>query len=258
MIERLVLAHAVTFALIASRMAGFVVVSPFPGERIPVTSRIGFVVVMAWIATAAIVVEGAPPPVDLGLVFDAIMEVAIGAAIGFAFRLAHAGAEILGSTLGQALGLGTPAILNPAAGAQDSALGHLMTAFAMLIILGAGVHRMVLGYLLESVRAIPPGSPIAFTASAPLFLDLSSRTISMGIQLALPALALSLAVQLALALLARAAPAMQIFNVGFSVMVASGLAALAANVAGLTTGLLAWFAQLPPFLDRLLLTFAGR
>jgi flagellar biosynthetic protein FliR len=258
MIEKLVLAHAITFALIASRMAGFVVVSPFPGERIPVTSRLGFVVVMAFFATAGIAVEGAAPPVDLGLVFDAMMEVAIGAAIGFAFRLAHAGAEVLGATLGQALGLGTPSLLNPEAGTQDSSLGHLMTAFAMLVALGAGVHRIVLGYLLESVRALPPGSPIAFTTSAPLFLELTSRTIAIGIQLALPALALSLAVQLALALLAKAAPAMQIFNVGFSVMVASGLAALASNISGLGNGLLTWFGELPGFYDRLLLAFAGR
>ena len=47
-----VVGKASLFALVASRIVGFVVASPFPGRNVSATQRIGLVVVLAWVASA--------------------------------------------------------------------------------------------------------------------------------------------------------------------------------------------------------------
>jgi flagellar biosynthesis protein FliR len=68
---------------------------------------------------------------------------------------------------------------------------------------------------------------------------------------------LALVVQLALAMIARAAPALQIFSVGFSVVLASGFVALVASLRDFGAGLVAYDSTLSARLDELLAALVG-
>jgi flagellar biosynthesis protein FliR len=76
-------------------------------------------------------------------------------------------------------------------------------------------------------------------------------------RLALPVLAISLAVQTALALVSRVAPSLQIFSIGFAVLVATGLVTFMASLRAIGTGILEHLGTLPGFLDELLLQLGG-
>jgi flagellar biosynthesis protein FliR len=65
------------------------------------------------------------------------------------------------------------------------------------------------------------------------------------VHLALPVIVVTLGVQLALALVARAAPSLQIFNVGFGVLVAAGLCTLLGSADTLVLSMAEWSRQLP-------------
>jgi flagellar biosynthetic protein FliR len=73
----------------------------------------------------------------------------------------------------------------------------------------------------------------------------------------MPVIAASVALQLVLALLARAAPTMQLFSVGFPVLLLAGLGILVTGLPAMTVGLAEHFGVLGPVLDRLLTTLSS-
>ncbi len=257
MLEALILGRAATFALVVSRIAGFVAVSPFPGNDVPVTQRIGLVAVFSLLVTSMAIPSAASPALDLTVVIPAATELGVGLAIGLAFRFTLAVADVLGGVLSHSIGLGTPSLFNPALGTQDTSLGHITGAFTMLLALGIGAHRTVLGYLLESFRALPVGRACALPAVAPLLISLADASILAGVRLAMPVLAMSVAIQVALAMLARAAPSLQIFSIGFTMLLLAGLSTLEVSLRGIGVGLVEHVATLATTLDRLFLALSG-
>jgi len=156
------------------------------------------------------------------------------------------------------VGLGTAAVLNPTIETQDSVLGRIVSLLAMLIALGAGVHRTALAYLLGSFRAIPVGSAMLVPAATGTFIDLAGTAIGVGVELAMPVLAVGLIVQIGLALVARAAPSLQIFSVGLGILIGAGALTLLTTLGDLGAGLATHFASLGEALDRVLGAMQGR
>ncbi len=253
----LLLAQTAAFGLVVSRLAGFVVASPFPGNHVGTTQRVGLVVVLAWVTSLFAPTNAVPAEIGARLMMACALEVGCGVAMGFAFHLVFSAAEVLGQMLAQSTGLGTAAVLNPAIDAQDSPLGRIVSLLAMLLALGAGVHRTALVYLLGSFRAIPVGSAMLLPAAAGTFVDLAGSAIAVGLELAMPVLAVGLIVQVGLALVARAAPSLQIFSVGLGILIASGCITILATLGDLGAGLLTHFAGLGEALDRLLAAMQG-
>ena len=68
----------------------------------------------------------------------------------------------------------------------------------------------------------------------------------------------ALATQVALAMIARAAPSLQLFNVGLSVLIAAGATVFMASLGDVAAGLGGHFATLAPTLDRVLSELAQR
>jgi flagellar biosynthetic protein FliR len=258
MLEQLALGYAATFALSASRVGGFVAVSPLPGDHAPLQARVGLVMVLAVVVTPIVTFPGQAPEIGLALLVPAFTELAVGLLIGLVFRFLLGAADVLGGVLSQAVGLGMPSLFNPAAGTQDTAIGELMSLFAMILALAVGAHRVVLAYLLESFRAVPVGSAVHVASSAPLFFELAGKAVEVGAHLAMPVVATAVAIQLVLALVARAAPSMQIFSIGFTVLLMVGFGTLLASLPAIASGLVDHLAGMGSALDRLLSGFVLR
>jgi flagellar biosynthetic protein FliR len=255
MLERLAVGYAATFALSAARVGGFVAISPLPGEHAPLQARLGLVLVLSMVVTPLVIAPGAAPELGLALLVPAVTELCVGLLIGLVFRFVLGAADVLGGVLSQAVGLGMPSLFNPAAGAQDTAVGEIMGLFAMILALGVGAHRVVLAYVLESFRAVPVGSAVHVASSAPLFFELAGRAVAVGAHLAMPVVATAVAIQLVLALVARAAPSMQIFSIGFTVLLLVGFGTLMASMPAIAAGLVDHLALMSSALDRLLSGF---
>lgn len=140
-----------------------------------------------------------------------------------------------------------------ALGGQTQATAQIAILLALLLALATGTHRTVLAYLIESFRILPVGSEMNLGAAIPSFLALVGRSFDVGMSLALPVLGVSLAVQAALALVSRVAPNLQIFSIGFAVLVASGLITFMASLPSMAEGMIGYFQVLPGFLDDLLM-----
>jgi flagellar biosynthetic protein FliR len=220
-IELLVTPHLAQFALELARITGLIILTPIPWEAAPRQVKAGMVLFLGLVVHAA-----SDTPVDLGGPLQAALhifsEFALGAAMGFVVRLSVAVAEIAGTTVAPIMGFGAAAVFDPATGQSDTVLTRLFRQLFILLALALGVHRVILGALVSSFHALPVGSTIHLAAGAPVFIELSSKALAAGVTLALPALAILTMVQLALAFVSRAAPSMQIFSVGFAVLLATG------------------------------------
>ncbi|MBM4376319.1 MAG: flagellar biosynthetic protein FliR [Deltaproteobacteria bacterium] len=250
-------AYAIAIALVMSRVGGFMVLSPVPGAYVPQRVRAMLAVVLGLMVGLLM----GPPKAELDFGLEllplAVKEVIVGMLIGGAFRLVVIAAEFMAGLVSQASWLSAPSSLNPDLGGQTQAIGQISMMLALLLALATGVHRTVLAYLLESFRTLPVGTVTNVSGGIPPFLGLVGRSFDVGMSLALPVLGISLAVQTALALVSRVAPSLQIFNIGFAVLVGSGVVTFMASLPSISDGLLAYFQGIPSFLDELLLRMMG-
>lgn len=254
----MLLREAGGFALVVSRIGGFVVASPFPGANVSKTQRVGLVCVLGWVALPTANFANVPITFGAALAVTSMLEIACGVAIGLVFRFMIAAADVAGSAIAQSSGLNSATVLNPGMAAPETAMARVIALFSMLLALGAGVHRIVLSYLLESFRALPVGSRIVVSASLPLFSSLAGESLRIGVRLALPVIAVSLVIQLTLAMIARAAPSLQIFNVGLAVLVLTTLVILVDGVREVGSGMSGYLATMGSHLDALFSSLAGR
>ncbi len=249
--------NVLLLGLVVARVAGFVVASPFPGADVPRSQRVGLVCALGYVSMLSAAQPATPLVLDAMYLLSAAVEVAFGVAIAFVFRLLLAAAEAMGELVSQGTGLGAPALLNPTLGAEETAISRVITLFAMLLAFSCGAHRVALAYLIRSFDAVPVGSELHLGGAVPLFTELAGQSIAVGLRLAMPVVAVSLVTQVALALVARLAPTLQIFNIGFSVLIAAGLLTFSAALPDASTWLGEHFASLGTLMDRVLLSIAA-
>lgn len=243
------------FGLAGARIAGFTAVSPWPGQLVGWEQRVGFFGVLTLFSMLFLVSPSLSLELEagLGILPPMVAELAVGLMIGIAFRMALAAAEIMGDVVSQSIGLGMPSVLNRDAGVQDTILSQVASMFAMLLALGAGVHRLLLEFLLESFRGLPIGGATNLSAGLPIMMQVTVDAFTIGVRLAAPVIAMSVALQVALGFIARAAPSLQLFSIGFTVLLGVGLLVLIMSLRDMGFAILEYFQAVPNTLDRTLL-----
>lgn len=244
-----------TVVFATGRVAGMVLTSPFPGEMVGTKARVGLTVVLACLVAPTLKTE-AVLALRNDLPLAAAREVMVGLVVGFTFRLALNAADVLGTVLSQATGLATPTLMNPTGGEQETVLTRVVTLTAMLIALSVGAHRLVLGYLLRTYDVVPLGAALDASGGVPVLVQVFSKSITLGVTLGLPATAIGLLSQIGLAMVARAAPSLQLFNVGFAVLLVSAFLVIQGELPHTVALLSDHFGRQEQTLDAVLQAFA--
>ena len=176
-----------------------------------------------------------------------LVEVVIGAGLGWAGALVIAGARQAGEVVGAQAGLSPAALFDPEAGDGMTPLGHLYGLVALGVFLALdGPTQLVLA-LAESYRVIPPGGGAGpSTGVATWAFEQVGRALALALRAsAPPALALTLA-GLALGLLGRAAPSLQLVSLSLPARTLLGLALAALGLVTLAATLAAaWHDAFP-------------
>jgi flagellar biosynthetic protein FliR len=218
-----VTATAIYVGLLLARIGAFVAVMPLFSARAPLLVRVGFVV-----ALTAFYLGTAPPQMlaqpagaleleSFRYGFALARETLIGAAMGFAFGLFLLPARVAGEFVTLQVGLnGTPQ-LSPFG---TDVAGPLVTAFetmAGLVFLVADGHHVVLAALHASFAVYPLGGS-GVPQAGPMIAGLSTA-YEMGLLLAAPLAACLFLLAITMAVMARAAPQLNIYSVGFTLQV---------------------------------------
>ncbi|MET0790634.1 MAG: flagellar biosynthetic protein FliR [Polyangiaceae bacterium] len=220
-LDSLARAEAGVFALETVRIAGVVIAAPLAWLSAPLRVRGALVLLLAFAAHA----EGAaalhPLPFEQ-LAFSVGSEFMLGLGIGFVVRLFVAIAEMAADHIAPMMGIGAAQLFDPQTKSMQNVLATLLRNFAVLLGLIAGIHRVVLGGVLASFKIVPVGTLSNPALETPVILAMTAEAMASGVKIAIPFIAILFMSQVALAFISRAAPAMQIFSIGFAVTLATG------------------------------------
>ena len=206
------------------RILALISAAPLLSHRsIPHRVKIG----LALAATLIIAPGLAAPPADAQPGWLLAQQLAVGFGIGLALKLMFAAFEIAGDVLGLQMGLSFASFIDPQNATSAPLVGSFLTLIAMLVFLSINGHLLLIAGLVETFHAIPVGSAGPGIADWRALVLLGGEMFRAGLHLALPVLATMLILNLALGVLARAAPQLNIFAVGFPATILIGLAALA-------------------------------
>jgi len=245
------------FLLECARISGVIMVAPLAWMHAPNRIRVVLVLLLAFVAhglSMRVEAPGSPLLVASALV----VELAVGLVMGLVIRFIVAIAEICGEVMAPAIGLSMATAFDPATQSQGSQISNILRHLIVLIALLIGVHRVLLGALLGGFQVLPVGAAGNIAVALPGLVQLSSSVISAGVRIALPLVAILYMTQIALAFIARAAPQMQVFNVGFAVLLAVGLVVFALLLPDVARAFVIELSQVGTRLEEALVLFGAR
>ncbi|HEY0115862.1 MAG TPA: flagellar biosynthetic protein FliR [Allosphingosinicella sp.] len=154
-------------------------------------------------------------------------EVLVGLAIGFAVQIGFAAATIAGEVIGNAMGLGFAAMVDPATGAANPVVAQFLSILGTFLFLSIGGHLMLAAIVVESYRALPPGAAWMSAESIRHLAYFGTVLFAAGVSVALPVAFSIVLVQIVMGILSRSAPALNLFAVGFPAALLAGLVLIA-------------------------------
>lgn len=210
--------------LVGLRVAVVLALMPAPfGELAPARIRAALSMVIAFALCLPLLSRA--PEISLAiepLLVAGLGELFVGAVIGLTARVMLAAAEIAGTLLGNAMGLGFATSIDPLFGQESLPTTTLVSSFGVLIFFGLNGHHTLFQALALSLHAAPCGHALSHVTAEAFFM-LSSRMVAQGLRIASPVVATMFIVQLGTALVARAAPRVQVFGLSFGVTISVGV-----------------------------------
>jgi len=209
------------------RIAALMSIAPIIGSKlVPVRIRVALAV-----ALTVLVVPLLPhvPPIDplsANGILVGVQQVLIGVAMGFALQLVFAAFVLGGQVTAMGMGLGFASLNDPATGVVVPTVGQFFTVMITLAFLALNGHLALFELLVDSFRAMPVAPTGLTVDSLWQLVGWGGRMFSGAVLVALPAVAAMLVVNLGFGIMTRAAPQLNIFAVGFPIILTVGFVVL--------------------------------
>jgi flagellar biosynthetic protein FliR len=212
------------FLLPFIRVAALITAAPVLNVRqIPARFKALLAVLITWAALPLL------PPMPVVEVFSAegllivAQQIAIGAAMGFMFQLAFNALVFGGQVMAYSMGLGFAFMMDPQNGIQVPVVSQFWLILAMIAFLMSNSHLLLIGVLVDSFTILPVAVDGLTREGLWGMLSWAGIVFSAGVAMSLPILVSLLIVNVGLGFVARAAPQLNIFAVGFPMTLTMGL-----------------------------------
>jgi flagellar biosynthetic protein FliR len=212
-------------------------------KAVPVRARIGLGVAIAVALVPALPPAGGiDPGSPLGLLL-LVQQVLIGVAMGLAMRLVFAAIDVAGEVIGFQMSLSFATAFDPQNGGQSAVVQEFLGLLATLTFLAIDGHLMLIAALAHSFKFLPLTETPLLAAGWGELARAGGYVFAAGVMLALPLIATLLVTSIALGVLTRAAPALNVFAVGFPITLSVGFAMLALSLEHLSPNFQRMFMQ---------------
>lgn len=170
-----------------------------------------------------------PPPVDpftwQGLLF-LIQQVLIGLAMGVVFMVVFQAFVMAGHIIAMGMGLAFAQMVDPGTGVNSPVVSQYFTIVVTLLFLAMNGHLLVIQVVVDSFEYLPIGVNFLTQESLRNLVEFGGYMFSAGVLVGLPAVTALLLINVSFGVVTRAAPALNIFAVGFPVTLLAGLVML--------------------------------
>ena len=211
------------------RISAFLLAAPFFSIRaVSVRIRVLLAFVLTWMIYPLSEWPVLDPTSAEGL--KAIFaQVFIGVLMGLLLQIVNAALIIGGQAVSASMGLSMANMVDPSMG-NVPVIAQFFVICSTLIFLGLGGHVLVISLLLESFMLVPIGSVIEVQQLLELTIEWSAMMFLGAILIGLPLMASLLFINIGLGIITRAAPALNIFAVGFPAMILAGIVLLSLSM----------------------------
>ncbi|MEJ7926861.1 flagellar biosynthetic protein FliR [Sphingobium sp. AN641] len=208
--------------------AAFIAAPVFGAPAVPIQLRIilSLALGMAALNSVTIALPGDGIASIEGMMLIA-GEILAGLAMGFAVQIGYAAAFVAGEAIGAAMGLGFAAMVDPQSGQPTQAVGQFLSILATFLLLGMDGHLMLASFVVQSYQTLPPGGPMLGNDAIWGLIQFGGTLLGAGVTIALPVAFALVLIQIIMGMLARTAPALNLFAVGMPVAMMTGLVLLA-------------------------------
>jgi flagellar biosynthesis protein FliR len=216
--------------LILVRVSGMVAFAPFfSSTALPMRAKAVFAGLLAFLlAPEAARLPGAHAAVTCSAL---IGELAVGLVYGLSLALVNEMMIFAGQIAGLQFSFSLVNLIDPGSSIQTPLLGDLFQLMGTLILITAGLDRIVLASMVRSLRAAPLGT-YAFAAPAALaVLRAAAGVFLAALELAAPVLAATLLVEIAAALLGKLSPQLPVMSLTVPLKTLTGFVILTGSIA---------------------------
>ena len=149
-------------------------------------------------------------------------QMVIGLLLGIVLRIVFAAVDLAGELIGLQMGLSFAMFYDPQGGGQTPVMSEFLGLVTTLLFLAMNGHLLMISVLAESFHLLPVRTQPIAAQSFSALLAWSATLFASGLLLSLPVIAALLIANIAMGVLARVAPQLNLFAVGFPVTLAAG------------------------------------
>jgi flagellar biosynthetic protein FliR len=242
---------AMTLALV--RVSGMLVFAPFfSSNALPVRTKAVLVLAIAYLLAPLVATL---PNAHAEIGFAALLgELAIGLVYGLTLALLNEMLLFAGQIAGVQFSFSLVNLLDPSTHIETPLLGDLFQLMGTLVILAAGLDRILLASLIRSFRAVPLGTYGLAPVSGLAIVHAAGGIFLAGVELAAPVIAGTMLVEIAVALMGRLSPQLPVMSLTVPLKTLTGFAILAGSLALWPRFIEARFAGLLDMAERLIVT----
>jgi flagellar biosynthesis protein FliR len=212
-----------TMVLVLVRVSAMLALVPiFSQTQIPQLVRFGLGLLLAFV-----IVRTVPPMAPLGslgeLTVAILAQVFVGLVFGFVAFLLFTGVQFAGEIIDTQIGFAVVNIVNPQTSQNVTVIGELELALATLLYLAADAHHVLIAGIAGSFQLVPLPFAAAPELVAGDVMRFFAQALFIVFQIAAPVAVALFLVNVMLGLMARVAPQMNVFVVGFPIQITVGL-----------------------------------
>ncbi len=216
--------------LVAIRLGGLMVFAPvFSSSAVAPRIKAGFVVAIT-ILLAPVVgeVTGARSVIDVQSVLG---ELGVGLGFGLSLMVQTEMLLMAGTLLGMSFSFSLVNLLDPNTMVETPVLGQMLGWLGVLVVLTAGLDRVLLASLIRSFSVVPVGDALIEASTGVALAKMCSGIFLGGLQLAAPVMAAGLAVEMTISMVSRLAPMLPVQVVGIPLKTLTSYVVLIASLA---------------------------
>ncbi|MDH5189988.1 MAG: flagellar biosynthetic protein FliR [Gammaproteobacteria bacterium] len=205
------------------RIAALMSVSPILGMKlIPARIRVVLAIMITMVVAPLI---PSVPQVDVlspdGILII-IQQVLIGLSMGFVLQMVFGVFTLGGQVIAMSMALGFASMNDPISGISVPTVSQLFTILVTLTFLAFNGHLIAIEVIADSFRTLPIGTTGLALSSIHDLISWASYMFIGAVLISLPAIASMLVINLGFGIMTRSAPQLNIFVVGFPVIITMG------------------------------------
>ena len=238
-------------ALVLVRLSGMVVFAPFfSSTALPLRTKAVFVGVVAYLLAPLV---AALPLAHISISFSALLgELAVGLVYGLTLTLLTEMMLFAGQVAGMQFSFSAVNLIDPTSSIQTPLLGDLFQLMGTLVVITAGLDRILLASVVRSFRVVPLGSYALAPNTAMAVVRAAGGIFLAAMELAAPVLAATMLVEVAVSLLGKLSPQLPVMSLTVPIKTMTGFVLMTGALALWPRFIEARFAGLLDLAERLI------